>query len=167
MALRFDQYRMRDAVTRLSERVLNPIFQDLDRRLDVLERLRADWVTATQELQTFGLARLDESIAPLLAQLVEQAEQVGELLSDAGEVVTLAQWRWVAPADSATAAYDGAGRLGTLTEAVGSATRVTVYAYDGEGRLLTETVTVADETERTTYSYNAEGQLSGWTRVRL
>ncbi|NCD17650.1 MAG: hypothetical protein EOL91_10155 [Actinobacteria bacterium] len=165
MALKYPQYQVRDGVTPLSQRVLNPIFRDLDARMDVLEGVRADWASAVAQLQAFGLSRLDESIAPLLAQLQSAAAEVIAAIQDAGEILTRADLAWLEEG-SAALTYDAEGRIATLTETLdGGATRVRVHAYV-EDRLASVTTTLGDQVRRTTYHYTG-ARLTGWTQEVL
>lgn len=165
MALKYPQYQVRDGVTPLSQRVLNPIFRDLDARMDVLEGVRADWASAVAQLQAFGLARLDESIAPLLAQLQSAAAEVIAAIQDAGEILTRADLAWLEEG-SATLTYDAQGRVVVLTETLdGGATRISTHAYAGD-RLVSTTTTLGDHVHRVTYHYSG-AVLTGWTREVL
>lgn len=165
MALKFPQYQMRDGVTRLSERTLNPILRDLDARMDALEGVRTDWLSAVSELRAFGLSRLDESIGPLLAQLQTEAAAVIEAIQAAGEILTRADLAWLEEGSGALT-YDAQGRMATLTETLpGGLVRTTVHAYAG-GRLSTVTITLGERVQRVTYHYTGD-VLSGWTREVL
>jgi hypothetical protein len=165
MTLKYLQYQMRDGVTRLSERVLNPVWRDLDARLDALEGLRVDWLAAVAELRSFGLARLDESIAPLLAQLQTEAAAVVEAIQAAGEILTRADLAWLEEG-SAALTYDAEGRIASVAETLSSgAVRTSVHAY-AAGRLSSVTITLGERVQRVTYHYTGD-VLSGWTREVL
>ena len=165
MTLKYQQYLVRDGVTRLSERVLNPIMRDLDARLDVLESTRTDWLAAVSELRAFGVARLDEAVGPLLATLQQAAQETIAAIQDAGEILTRADLAWLEEG-SATLTYDAEGRIATLTETLeGGATRTREHAYSG-GRLVSVTTTLGDQVRRVTYHYSADA-LTGWTREVL
>lgn len=69
MATRLERYRMKDGVTPLSEDYFNPVFADLDARLDVLEQRRADFDQAVRDLTAFGLQRIDVLIGPSFDEL--------------------------------------------------------------------------------------------------
>lgn len=69
MALKFPQYLMRDGVTRLSQDYFNPIWRDLDGRLDTLERLKISWESAVSEVQQFGIQRIDTVLAPVIEDI--------------------------------------------------------------------------------------------------
>ncbi len=83
MAIRYLLYLMRDNQTDLDEKYFNTVFQDMDARLDKLERLQISWEEAVRVLQEFGLERIDNSIIPVLqaaqAALVEAQGMVAEL----------------------------------------------------------------------------------------
>lgn len=91
MSTRLTQYRMQDGRTPLGQDYFNPIWADLDRRLDILERLRVEWLAAVSELQAQGLARIDAALMPLLAQLQADAAAVIAALESLGEMATAAQ----------------------------------------------------------------------------
>ncbi|MBF2054696.1 MAG: hypothetical protein IGS03_14720 [Candidatus Sericytochromatia bacterium] len=69
MALKFPQYLMRDGVTRLGEDYFNPVWRDLDGRLDTLEKLKISWQTAVSEIQQFGIQRIDTVLAPVIEDI--------------------------------------------------------------------------------------------------
>jgi len=76
MATRLPKYRMKDAVTRLGEGYFNPIWADLDNRLDTLERIKVDWDHQVTLLRDLGLSRIDEHIRPVVDEvnaLLQQA----------------------------------------------------------------------------------------------
>lgn len=64
MPSRFERYRVKDGVTQLGERFLNPVFQDLDLRLNGLEAQRTSWEEAVSTVFAFGLQRINELIGP-------------------------------------------------------------------------------------------------------
>jgi len=69
MATRLDKYRMADGRTPLSADYFNPVWADLDARLDDLERRRADFDQAIRDLTAFGLERIDTLIGPAMDDL--------------------------------------------------------------------------------------------------
>lgn len=165
MALKYSQYLVRDGVTPLSERTLNPILRDLDARMDALEGVRTDWLSAVSELRAFGLSRLDESIGPLLTQLQAAAAEVIAAIQGAGEILTRADLAWLEEG-SAALIYDADGRIATVAETLSSGVvRTSVHAYAG-GRLSTVTITLGERVQRVTYHYTGD-VLSGWTREVL
>lgn len=165
MALKYSQYLVRDGVTPLSERTLNPILRDLDARMDALEGVRTDWLSAVSELRAFGLSRLDESIEPLLTQLQAAAAEVIAAIQGAGEILTRADLAWLEEG-SAALIYDADGRIATVAETLSSGVvRTSVHAYAG-GRLSTVTITLGERVQRVTYHYTGD-VLSGWTREVL
>lgn len=77
MATRLPLYLMRDGQTRLGQGYFNPIWADLDSRLDALERLSVDWNAQVAQLRELGLKRIDDYIRPLtdeVDQLLQQAK---------------------------------------------------------------------------------------------
>ncbi|PIQ25431.1 hypothetical protein COW20_15330 [bacterium (Candidatus Blackallbacteria) CG13_big_fil_rev_8_21_14_2_50_49_14] len=85
MATQYPRYQMKDTQTRLGQEYFNPIWLDLDSRLDKLEQLKLDWNTAISEIQQFGLDRIDATVVPVLA-----AAQV-ELAAAQAQVIELQQ----------------------------------------------------------------------------
>lgn len=78
MATRLPIYLMRDGRTRLGQGYFNPVWADLDSRLDALERLKVDWNAQVSQLRELGLVRIDDYIRPLteeLDQLLAQGQQ--------------------------------------------------------------------------------------------
>lgn len=119
MATRYLSYAMVDGKTRLGGEYFNPVWKDIDTRLDKLENKSISWDTAVSELNAFGLERIDNVLAPLIAatneilqnaddkvaeletiiseatdsidaQLQEHTEQVDEALQDALDTVSSA-----------------------------------------------------------------------------
>ncbi|MDC8802556.1 hypothetical protein PRZ61_03715 [Halomonas pacifica] len=77
MATRLPLYLMRDGQTRLGQGYFNPVWADLDSRLDALERLSVDWNAQVAQLRELGLKRIDDYIRPLtdeVDQLLQQAK---------------------------------------------------------------------------------------------
>jgi len=72
---RFDAaYRFIDGQTRLNETELNPRFQDLDVRLDSLERIKPELDSQVDSLIAVGLQRINDSLGPFLDRLATAAE---------------------------------------------------------------------------------------------
>lgn len=87
MATRLPNYQMRDGRTRLGQSYFNPIWADLDSRLDTLERIKIDWQSQVAQLRDLGLQRIDEYIRPvvdevdaLLAQATEETNGLAATL---------------------------------------------------------------------------------------
>ncbi|MCL7930442.1 dynactin subunit 2 [Halomonas llamarensis] len=78
MATRLPNYQMRDGRTRLGQSYFNPIWADLDSRLDTLEKIRIDWQNQVAQLRDLGLQRIDEYIRPVV-------DEVDALLAQATE----------------------------------------------------------------------------------
>jgi len=96
---RSDAYRIVDGQTRLNGETLNRIFGDLDTRLDAVEKIRAVLDAEVNSLVEVGLARVNESLGPLIADvtaatelgfLIGQSESDVELIADqpAGLVIS-------------------------------------------------------------------------------
>lgn len=69
MPSRFEKYRLKDGVTRLGASFFNPVFQDIDLRISGLESLQVAWEVAVARVTQFGLARINEVIAPTSTEL--------------------------------------------------------------------------------------------------
>lgn len=78
MATRLPNYQMRDGRTRLGQSYFNPIWADLDSRLDTLERIKLDWQNQVAQLRDLGLKRIDDYIRPVV-------DEVDALLTQATE----------------------------------------------------------------------------------
>lgn len=72
MATKFQSYLMRDTSTPLSQSYFNPIWKDLDGRLDTLEQTKISWDAAVDDLTKFGLVRIDNTLAPVIDAANEQ-----------------------------------------------------------------------------------------------
>ena len=90
MATRYLSYAMIDGKTRLGVEYFNPVWKDIDVRLDKLENKQISWDEAVRELNEFGLERIDNTIGPVLtAAQVELAEaqaasaQLQQMIEDA------------------------------------------------------------------------------------
>lgn len=163
MATRLSQYRMQDGRTPLGQDYFNPIWADLDRRLDTIERLRVEWLTAVSELQAQGLARVDAVLVPLIADAQAQLAALVDAAAGLADVLVAADIRHFEPAVAGALTYDVQGRISVLTETLANAaTRTTTYSYDGDGQVATAAQTVAGVARTTTYSYS-DGKITGWT----
>jgi hypothetical protein len=69
MVLDLEKFTFVDGQTVLSSATFNARFYALVRRMDALERLRIDWETSVAAVQNHGLARINESVQPLLDAL--------------------------------------------------------------------------------------------------
>lgn len=153
MGRRFEEYRFRDGLTPLSADTFNPIFSDLDLRLDTVEKLQVDWEAAVAALTNTGLTKINEVLLPLIqaAQEVLLAAEI-QLTNGACDIV-----------------YNEAGLVAEMNytldeEDVYSQT----YAYDGDGNLTTESGKYNGDTLWIkTYRYDENDRLTGWTIERI
>ena len=76
MPSRFERYRVKDGVTPLGERFLNPVFQDIDLRLAGLEELRLSWEEAVRAVSEFGLVRINDVLGPAFADVTDTAAEI-------------------------------------------------------------------------------------------
>ena len=145
MSTRLTQYRMQDGRTPLAQDYFNPIWADLDRRLDTLERLRVEWLTAVSQLEAQGLARIDESLMPLLLQLQTNAAAVIAALEGLSEVATAAQGELaetaLQPAAIGTTVQGYHANLAALAGLSGQANRLAYFTAAGALALATVTET--------------------------
>lgn len=81
MPRRLDHYRMVDGKTPLSARYFNPVWQDLDLRLDTLEGVRLSWEDAVRRVSDLGLTRINEVLGPAI-QAVDDSVARAELMLD-------------------------------------------------------------------------------------
>ena len=81
--------RFKDGVTRLSERYFNPIWENIDTRLNALELLSISWIAATNDLIQFGLRRIDDVLAPAFER-VGRIATLGFLKANSTTTETLA-----------------------------------------------------------------------------
>jgi hypothetical protein len=85
---RFDQlYRFQDGKTPLSEAEFNVRFEDVDLRFHKLEEQRGTVESTIEELQRFGLARIDETVGPILNQVQERVADAEAVLEGAQDAV--------------------------------------------------------------------------------
>lgn len=164
MTARVTQYLMRDGHTRLSEQYFNPVWQDLDRRLDILERLQINWENAVTELQNNGLVRLNDVLIPLIEQAETELTHLIEVAQGLTDLITapaIAHWR---PSLSGTVTYGVNGLISTLAETLpDDVERLTTYAYNESDQVSTVTVDVGDVRSVTTYTYDEDGQVAEWS----
>ncbi len=148
MSTRLTQYRMQDGRTPLAQDYFNPIWADLDRRLDTLERLRVEWLAAVSQLEAQGLARIDESLTPLLTQLQTNAAAVIATLEGLGEMATAAQGELaetaLQPAAIGVTVQGYHANLAALAGLSGQANRLAYFT--AAGALALATVTEAART---------------------
>jgi len=189
MPTRFDKYRVRDEITPLSERFLNPVFQDIDLRIAALEELEISWEAAVRVVTDFGLLRINEILAPTFVAVANELEQAKENRADIvallgkaqGDIVALAQAiaQYQSDCDDQIAQYKqtALSELATwkqkaLTELEGwknaleyqllsEATPPSDYdlIYDEQGRVSKLLETVAGERRETDFSYNPDGTV--------
>lgn len=76
MPSRFEKYRVKDGVTPLGERFLNPVFQDIDLRLAGLEDLRLSWEAAVRAVSDYGLVRINDVLGPALLEVTDKSAQI-------------------------------------------------------------------------------------------
>lgn len=113
---------------------------------DDVPRLRAAFTLIDLAMQVMGQDILDRAAAM-------------------GARVGLLEWAGARPSAVAYA-YDGEGRVQTITATVGGVARVTALTYDAQGRVATSAYPVAGGGMRTdTYSYDAQGRVSGIASV--
>jgi hypothetical protein len=65
---KLEQYRIKDGKTPLNAEQLNFRILDIDGRLHALELLKVSWEQAVAEVQNYGLARINETLLPVLDQ---------------------------------------------------------------------------------------------------
>lgn len=82
MPSRFNQYRMRDGQTRLSEGYFNPIWQDIDLRIAGLEELRPSWLEAVRTVTDYGLLRINEVLTPAYLEIDARIAESAALIAD-------------------------------------------------------------------------------------
>lgn len=85
MPRRLDHYRMVDGKTPLSARYFNPVWQDLDLRLDTLEGVRMSWDDAVRRVSDLGLARINEVLGPAIQAVDGSVARAESMLDDIGE----------------------------------------------------------------------------------
>lgn len=77
MPSRFDKYRMKDGLTKLGGAYFNPLLQDIDLRIAALEALEISWKGAVATVSEYGLARINETVGPVVSDL-EDASAAAE-----------------------------------------------------------------------------------------
>ena len=82
MATAYPRYEMRDGETRLGQEYFNPIFKDLDTRLDALEQKKWEIEEAIRQLQEFALDRIDASLVPVLEEAQAALSESQAILTD-------------------------------------------------------------------------------------
>lgn len=84
MPSQYEQYRMTDGKTPLSERYFNRNWKSLDLRLTALEDVSAGVESVLNEVKQYGVLRLESQIQPLLTQI---SETLSTLSTDAETAV--------------------------------------------------------------------------------
>lgn len=163
--IRFSQYQFYDGQTPLSQDTFNPIFQDVDSRLNVLEGFQPTWERTISDVVAYGLERVDQGVTPALAAAQAALDDALEALSEASDIVTATDLARAAdPPTVAAYTYDGQGRLSGISETVAGLTRTTTVTYNPEGTVNTVTVVYNGVTRVETYAYSG-GNLTGMTAV--
>jgi len=85
---KFDLYRMINNKTPLSEEYFNPIWKDIDSRLDALENVKISWEEAVKTISNFGIKRIEELLRPSIEFLNEKKADAEQIVS---EITTLRQ----------------------------------------------------------------------------
>ena len=78
MALKINEYRVRNGRTRLDETYFNKVFGDIDARIHAQETVEKDWQGAIREVTKNGLRRIDDFIGPAVTE-IEQLTDLGFL----------------------------------------------------------------------------------------
>lgn len=128
--------------------------------------------TAGLGLPKPSLSNFEDDDVPrmrLALDMIDDALQLLHLDMDARDAALSARadlLEFTAARPSAVAfAYDGQGRVSTITQTVAGISRATTLTYDAQGRVATAAYPVAGGATRTdTYAYDAgTGRLSGVT----
>ena len=82
MPSRIDRYRMVDGKTPLGAGYFNPIWQDIDVRLLSVESMTITWEAAVRQVSDLGLARINEVLAPALAEVEALTDAAGQQFVD-------------------------------------------------------------------------------------
>jgi len=162
MSKRAESYRFRDNKTPLSADELNARFFDLDNRLHQVEKLKSQLAVEVDRFAQLGLDRIAEAVDPAVAQAYETIENANDLIDSVNKSFATgteldAQTSW---ADAVAMTYDVDGRVETITETIGEATKVVTLSYDGNGR-VDSVQTDWDSVRRTeTMTYNPDGTIA-------
>ncbi len=163
MPTRLPQYLMRDGRTPLAQGYFNPIWADIDQRLNVIEALRVDWLAAAATLTDQGLERINAVLVPLIEDAQAQLAGMVEAAAELTNVLVAADVQHYEPAVEGDLTYDEQGRVETLTETLADESeRTTAYTYAVGGELSTEVQEVGGVRRTTTYTYT-DGLLTSWS----
>lgn len=83
---RFELYRMTNSKTPLSEEYFNPIWVDIDSRIDALEAVKISWEEAVRQVSDFGLERIDEVLRPAFEYVEQKKGEIDSLIEELEEV---------------------------------------------------------------------------------
>jgi len=78
---------MKDGSTRIDAGYFNPIWKDIDTRLDKLENVKISWESAVQDLNAFGLERIDNVLAPVIQSTIETLSTASELVEELEQII--------------------------------------------------------------------------------
>ena len=78
MALKMNEYRVRNGRTRLDETYFNKVLGDIDSRIHAQETVEKDWQGAIRDVTKNGLRRIDDFIGPAITE-IEQLTDLGFL----------------------------------------------------------------------------------------
>lgn len=79
---RFDLYRMKNESTPLSEEYFNPIWFDIDSRLDALESIKVSWEEAVRTISQYGIVRIEELIRPAWQHLQTKRQEANTIVNE-------------------------------------------------------------------------------------
>jgi hypothetical protein len=79
---------MVDGKTRLGAEYFNLVWKDVDIRLDKLENKSVSWDTAVRELNAFGLERIDNVLAPLIASTNEILQNADDKVAELEVIIS-------------------------------------------------------------------------------
>lgn len=79
---KYDLYRMINNKTPLSAEYFNPIWKDIDSRLDALENVKISWEETVRIISEFGIKRIEEFLRPNIGFLNTKKAEAQNIVNE-------------------------------------------------------------------------------------
>ncbi len=152
MTRKYLQYAFSAGKTPLSAKTFNDRFGDIDLRLDALEKIKVDWENAVLQLLQNGLAKINESLLPVITQAQEILASAEMQLGNG----------------SCSIVYNQSGDIGEINYQIDEDNIYSIlYEYAQNGLLSKETGKLNSQIIwQKTYLYDDKDRCIGWNVTR-
>jgi hypothetical protein len=158
MPARFDAYRFRAGITKLSAEEFNARWRDIDARIGQLESISSTLESSITQLTDLGIERLEQTVIPVVESATQLIEDASTLLEAAGDPASSTDLdAQTGYSDSGEITYDGNQRPVGITEQIGDHERTTTITYNGAGMPATIVIDFRGVRRTVTLNYNGAG----------